>query len=72
MDIEEAFEYIFEELRKSLSTLEDNGLVETLWDENGENSVRPTKKLMEMERKGILRNYLKELFPEDKLLDEEL
>jgi len=25
-----------------------------------------------MERKGILRNYLKELFPEDELLDEEL
>jgi hypothetical protein len=65
MSIEEAFNYIFEELQKSFSTLEDHGLIETLWDENGESSVRPTKKLMDMERKGVLRDYVKEIFPEE-------
>ena len=43
----------------------DNGLIETLWDEEGESSARPTKKLMDMERKGILRDYVKEIFPEE-------
>lgn len=65
MSIEEAFNYIFEELQKSFSTLEDHGLIETLWDENGESSVRPTNKLMELERKGVLRDYVKEIFPEE-------
>ena len=65
MSIEEAFNYIFEELQKSFSTLEDHGLIETLWDENGESSVGPSKKLMDMERKGVLRDYVKEIFPEE-------
>ena len=65
MSIEEAFNYIFAELQKSFSTLEDHGLIETLWDENGESSVRPTNKLMDMERKGVLRDYVKEIFPEE-------
>ena len=65
MSIEEAFNYIFEELQKSLSVLEEHGLIETLLDENGESSIRPTKKLMDMERKGVLRDYVKEIFPEE-------
>ena len=65
MSIEEAFNYIFEELQKSLSVLEEHGLIETLWDENGESSIRPTNKLMDMERKGVLRDYVKEIFPEE-------
>ena len=65
MSIEEAFNYIFEELQKSFSILEDHGLIETLWDENGESSVRPTNKLMELEKKGILRDYVQEIFPKE-------
>jgi len=65
VNLEDAFNLIFEELQKSLSILEDNGLIETLWDEEGESSARPTKKLMDMERKGILRDYVKEIFPEE-------
>ena len=65
MSIEEAFNYIFEELQKSFSILEDHGLIETLWDENGESSVRPTKKLMDLEKKGILRDYVQEIFPKE-------
>ena len=65
MSIEEAFNYIFEELQKSFSILEDYELIETLWDENGESSVRPTNKLMELEKKGILRDYVQEIFPKE-------
>lgn len=72
MEIDEAFEYIFEELRKSFSKLEDNGLIETFWDENGENSIQPTRKLMEMEKKGTLQEFLKEIFPEDEFMEEEM
>jgi len=65
MSIEEAFNYIFEELQKSFSILEEHGLIETLWDESGESSIRPTQKLMDMERKGILRDYVQEIFPKE-------
>jgi len=63
MDIDDAFNLIFEELQKSLFILEEHNLIETLWDEQGESSIRPTKKLMDLEKKGILRDYIKQIFP---------
>lgn len=61
MDFEEAIQLIMEKIRESFSVLEDHGLIQTLWDENGDDFVEPTKKLMDLEKKGKLKSYVRDI-----------
>lgn len=65
IEFEEALKKIMERLQESFSILEDHGLVRTIWDENGNDSMEPTEKMMKLERQGKLHSYVKNIFQED-------
>jgi len=65
IEFEEALRKIMDKLQESFSILEDHGLVRTIWDEDGNDSLEPTEKMLKLERQGKLRSYVKNIFQED-------